>query len=96
MTWDEATQKVKELGEGWRLPTKEEFKKTLYPNRDQIPDLKHSTHWSSSEYDAYNTWTFIFSNGFAYYSHKNHFPFHVRPVRDLTGDTALDLLLKEF
>jgi len=95
MTWDEATQRVKELGEGWRLPTIEELKETLYPNMKRIPDLKAGIYWSSSEYYANHAWIFNFSNGYALY-HNNLTTYYVRAVKTFDGGAALELLLKEF
>lgn len=40
MNWDDAMKEVAELGDGWRLPTKEECLKILYPNLSKILNLK--------------------------------------------------------
>ena len=96
MTWDEATQKVKRLGEGWRLPTKEEFENILYPNKSKIPNLKTEFYWSSTENDIYNVWPFNFTNGNANYTYHKFNSYYVRAVRDFSGEIALELLLKDF
>lgn len=95
MNWDEATQRVKELGPGWRLPTIEEFENILYPNRHKIPELNESYYWSSSENDTNSAWSFTFLFSYAYLPNK-YFTSYVRPVRDFTGEIAIELLLKEF
>jgi hypothetical protein len=95
MNWHNAIGAAKALGEGWRLPTIEEFKNILYPNRDKIPELKEEFYWSSTEYINFFAWTFTFSNGTASNLPKNS-TYYVRAVRDFNGDIALDLLLKEF
>ena len=96
MTWDEAMEKVKELGEGWRLPTIEEFKETLYPNRDRIPKLEESYYWSSSESNANFVRYFLFFNGSAFFNSNKYTTYYVRAVRDFNAEVALELLLKEF
>ena len=97
MIWDEATQRVKELGPGWRLPTREEFENILYPDKPKIPNLKEDDYyWSSSEYTANYAWTFLFYNGTAHYFTNKNYPYYVRPVRSFTGDLAMELLLKDF
>lgn len=93
MTWDEAIKKVKELGQGWRLPTKEEFEKIIAPNMSKIPKLEHKRFWSSSlpsasEGDpARSAIAFGFvgapmsvEGAFKYYKSA---PFNVRVVRSL-------------
>lgn len=97
MTWEEAKESCASLSNGWRLPTLAEFKKTLYPDRSGIPNTDSNYYWSSTDYD-YDTntmWIFHFLNGKASLTNK-HNTYYVRPVRDFTGEIALDLLLKEF
>jgi hypothetical protein len=95
MTWDEATARVAKLGPGWRLPTIREFEDVLYPNMKKIPKISKAFYWSSTEYDDDYTWSFLFLDGNTYYYTK-YTTSYVRPVRDFTGEVALDLLLKEF
>jgi Protein of unknown function (DUF1566) len=82
MTWDEAIEKVKELGEGWRLPTKEEFEDRLYPNQSRIPNLKakKNRYWSSTEFGDNAAWGFYFDFENAFNDYKN-VTYYVRPVR---------------
>ena len=40
MTWDVATQKLKAAGDGWRLPTREEFETILNPNQSKLKVYK--------------------------------------------------------
>lgn len=96
MTWRQATARVAELGPGWRLPTIEEFKETLYPNRSRISGVdENAYYWSSTEYDFNYAWYFTFYNGTAS-NLNNYYSNYVRAVRDFTGDTALEYLLKDF
>jgi hypothetical protein len=72
----------------WRLPTKEEFEKVLYPNMDKIPNFeKHSYYWSSSEYGSSNAWFFSFTNGLAYGNDK-YVAKQVLAVRDVSSDST--------
>jgi hypothetical protein len=96
MTWYDATKKVAELGEGWRLPTKDEVENILFTNKSKIPNMKPHTYWSSSEpiglkmwdqkyYGPINNyaWSFNGDDGVADYSHKGNFQFYVRAVRNI-------------
>ena len=50
MKWDDANRTCLNLGEGWRLPTKDELN-TLYNNKNQIGNLQdpYLAYWSSTE-----------------------------------------------
>jgi hypothetical protein len=75
----------------WRLPTKEEFEKVLYPNKDKIPNLeKDSYYWSSSEvykYVSYYAWYFSFGFGKAGNDSK-YSTRQVRAVRDVSPNST--------
>jgi hypothetical protein len=76
------------LQNNWRLPTKQEFEKVLYPNMNSIPNLKkHSTYWSSSEYGKSHAWYFHFASGTAYINYKPN-PIQVRAVRNVSSDST--------
>jgi len=49
MTWDEAKNVCAALGNGWRLPTKDELW-MIYLNRDKISNSENNYFWSSTEY----------------------------------------------
>ncbi len=95
MTWDEANTEVAKLGSGWRLPTIEEFKEILYPNRNRILNLQDESYWSSTEDNSFTAWYFYFTDGYASYYYKYNSPY-VRAVRDLTAEVVAEYLLKEF
>ncbi len=95
MSFDEAMKAVAELGPGWRLPTIDEFREILYPNRKEIPGKVNSLYWSSDRYDRLNSWRFNFYSGFTFYFEKDN-DYHVRPVRESDINSILDTLLKEF
>ena len=79
MTWDEAVEKVKELGDGWRLPTITELK--LIWDSEHKDLFKKEWYWSSSEYNCSYAWGFYFGSDGASLYDKN-FDFYVRAVRD--------------
>ena len=46
MDWMEATKACADLGDGWRLPTKDELN-ILYENKDKIGGFAYTYYWSS-------------------------------------------------
>lgn len=72
VTYEEAEKACAELGEGWRLPTREELESILDLSRhepaidtDKFPDTKSSWYWTSTE-TACNTsavWIVDFGDG---------------------------------
>jgi hypothetical protein len=79
MTWDNAVKAVKNLGNGWRLPTIEEC---FMIYKDNLIDEDY--YWSSSEYDSSLAWGFYFSSGLANFNYKDNTNY-VRAVRDLVN-----------
>ena len=63
VTWYNAKRECKELGKGWRLPTKEELDK-LYNNKDLIGNFVNTNYWSSTEYNSSYIWMQVFTHGF--------------------------------
>ncbi len=51
VTWYNAKRECKELGKGWRLPTKDELEK-MYVNKDLIGNFVNTNYWSSIEYNS--------------------------------------------
>lgn len=98
MTWDEANTEIAKLGPDWRLPTIEEFREVLYPDRKKLFDkISFDIYWSSTESFNYSdprqtVWNFKFYNGYSYPTSKN-LTYYVRAVRDFD---ALEYLLKDF
>lgn len=80
-TWEVAVKAVKELGDGWRLPTKDELNQ-MYLKKETIGGFGAYYYWSSSEYYAYNAWYQNFSSGFQGSDDKHNYD-RVRPVRDI-------------
>lgn len=81
MNWHEAIKACNDLGEGWRLPNKEELN-LLYKNRDKISGLKISNYWSSSENLITNlAWLQNLFTGYQGEGGKD-FSCHIRAVRN--------------
>jgi hypothetical protein len=60
-TWYNAKRECKELGKGWRLPTKEELDK-MYDNKDLIGNFVNTNYWSSTEYNSNYAWMQVFTH----------------------------------
>lgn len=85
LNFDEAQQFCQ--AEGGRCPTIDELT-GIFLNKDKInaalkaanlPELKESWYWSSTEYNSYTAWLLDMSNGNRNYSTKNNH-YYVRPV----------------
>jgi hypothetical protein len=81
MSWYEAIEYTKSLGEGWRLPTVEELKEA-YDNN--VEGFQSFVYWSSSTYaqPTIGAWGVSFSDGDVDYYYKTG-NFYVRCVRDV-------------
>lgn len=85
MSWEEANKACENLGNGWRLPDKDEWSSIYVQLAKQGKGNFNisRTYWSSSEDDADYAWCFIFGNGLAngndYYSKS--YAKQVRAVR---------------
>ena len=62
MNWEEAKKACKNLGDGWRLPTKDELN-ILYHNKDKIGGYTLVNYWSSKMGDLSTSWIQNFDNG---------------------------------
>lgn len=70
MTWQEAMDYAEKLGDGWRLPTKEE----LQAYAPQLRELGcKNWFWSAStvSYDTYYAWYVNLALGYTYNLNKN-------------------------
>ena len=84
MNWQIANNACESLGNGWRLPTKDELN-ILYQNKDKIggfTDIEYSFYWSSTEGDNGLVWYQFFDVG-DQYSVANKFNGYVRAVRTI-------------
>jgi hypothetical protein len=55
MNWNDAKNACSELGDGWRLPTKEELN-YMFQNRDFIKGFTKNIYWSSNESSVNIDW----------------------------------------
>ena len=81
-SWNYAKIMCAELGDGWRLPTKEELN-LMYLNRGAIGGFAAAYYWSSSEFNYCLAWNQFFNYGNQYHSNKNY-TYFVRAVRSLS------------
>lgn len=54
LTYYDAKQKANAVGDGWRLPTKEEHQGAICLNKSRIPNLLAVAYWSGTESDKYD------------------------------------------
>ena len=63
MNYFDAKKACADLGQGWRLPTKEELDK-LFFNKDEIGGFTNNNYWSFTTNNGSGAWSQNFSNGF--------------------------------
>ena len=85
-SWGDAKKVCEDLGDGWKLPTKEELH-VMWLNRASIGGFADAYYWSSSEYLSNYAWGQDFYNGYQNFNYKNN-TYYVRPVRDVKQDNA--------
>lgn len=81
-SWYEAIEACEELGEGWRLPTKDELNE-LYKNKNTIGGFVEDFYWSSAEYGSSYAVVQYFGDGF-HDEDVKEFKHYVCAVRTLT------------
>ena len=98
LNWKSSVEKCDELGNGWRLPTKEELN-IMYKNQDIIGGFEDHSFWSSTEAlntDKENVWTQWFFKDFngrqrvESKAEKNYF----RAVRTINDSVKLPIVNK--
>ena len=89
MEWKEAKKACADLGDDWRLPTKDELN-LLYENKEKIGGFDEDfSYWSSTEYDngiageKEVAWGQNFNNGDQTTSFKFFLGSNVRAVRSI-------------
>ena len=82
MNWNDAVKACADLGDGWRLPTKDELY-ILYKNKDKIGGFADFKYWSSTEGNFANAGFEDFANaGFKDFGYgKFNYNYCVRAVR---------------
>ena len=81
-SWFKAKALCENLGEGWRLPTKEELN-LMYLHKNGIGGFVEGFYWSSTEGNAGNAWIQNFNNGDQDCSNKSITFYCVRAVRSI-------------
>ena len=82
--WVTANLLGSQLGNGWRLPTKDELN-ILFLNKAKIGGFADDYYWSSTEFStSWSAWSQLFIDGIQYSSNKN-FKNYVRAVRDMNN-----------
>ena len=84
MKWNDANRSCLNLGEGWRLPTKDELQ-ILYNNKNQIGNLHdpYLAYWSSTEIDNSIAWYGVMKDGFTRSTEK-FYESGVRAIRTIS------------
>ena len=82
MNWYKAKDACTKLGNGWRLPTKDELDK-IYQNRNRIQSFTTGNYWSSTESEINNAFYMGFDYGGLDFVYKSYTGGYVRPVRSL-------------
>ena len=81
--WENAKKVCEDLGDGWRLPTREELH-LMWLNRESIGGFADAYYWSSSEGgNSGFAWGQVFGDGDQTYGNKLS-PHYVRAVRALS------------
>jgi hypothetical protein len=80
--WEDAKKVCEDLGDGWRLPTREELH-VMWLHRDYIGGFAAAYYWSSSEFSSYYAWYQLFYDGYQANFFKD-VTYYVRAVRDVT------------
>lgn len=79
--WEAAKKVCEDLGDGWRLPTREELH-LMWLNRESVKDFATACYWSSSEFSNNSAWFKYFNFGGQDYDSKSN-TYYVRAVRVL-------------
>ena len=90
MNWEDAKKACADLGEGWRLPSKDELN-YLYQNRVAFDNggFASALYWSSTEVDNVFAWVQDFGYGSRFKDDNKSYPDYVRAVR-FEGVIALE------
>jgi hypothetical protein len=79
--WEDAKKVCEDLGDGWRLPTREELH-LMWVNRESIGGFAAAYYWSSSEDGNGFAWYQYFASG-SQSNYDENYTGYVRAVRDV-------------
>lgn len=91
MDWHDAVYMCDNLGDGWRLPTKDELN-LMFENLHQRGrgGFSNDFYWSSSDFGHQtDVWDQDFSDGFQNFDGKEGYNEYVRAVREFTKNVAV-------
>ncbi len=80
LIWNDAKKACTGLGNGWRLPTKDELN-LLYINKDKIGGFDGNYYWSSTDGGFNDAWEQSFGSG-TQGNFRKTLDLYVRAVRD--------------
>ena len=83
LNWEEAKEYCESLGEGWRLPTKDELNLMYEEHKKGVGSFTEDYYWSSSENDTGHVWFQNFILGNQYSNCNEYITNRVRAVRDI-------------
>ena len=86
MNWDAAIKACAVLGDGWRLPTKNELN-VLKENKDEIGSFANNYYWSSTEVGRNDAWKQGFPSGNQTDANKSNWNY-VRAVRAFASNES--------
>jgi hypothetical protein len=81
MTWYYAMESCKNLGDGWKLPTKDELH-LMFKKKETLGILPLHGYWSCDEYNITSAYYQYFFTGVQYVFEKR-FPSFARPIRKI-------------
>ena len=81
LNWEDSKKACLILGEGWRLPSKNELN-LLFLNKDKIGGFVVTNYWSSTQFDGYGSCYQNFTTGFQSDTDKRSL-YHVRCIKNL-------------
>lgn len=90
LNWDDAVKVCASLGDGWRLPTKDELQ-LFYKSNESLSISNNNSYWSSTNFEKGYYWSQYFGDGFQYNLSKNNYN-SVRAIRDI--DTTKSYTIK--
>ena len=90
LNWDDAVKVCASLGDGWRLPTKDELQ-LFYKSNESLSISNNNSYWSSTNFEKGYYWSQYFGDGFLYHLRMDKYN-SVRAIRDI--DTTKSYTIK--
>lgn len=90
LNWDDAVKVCASLGDGWRLPTKDELQ-LFYKSNESLSISNNNSYWSSTNFEKGYYWSQYFGDGFQYNLRIDNYN-SVRAIRDI--DTTKSYIIK--